>query len=162
MARAGGFKPRLTLFGPHGTARHPGISRPYTGGTGKTLTVLKPNPTTCGCSNVCRPTARLFPYGEWQPGTYSVALSAFLNRAIADLGDPFRLESHGYPIPGNYSRDVGTPGCQRYPPNMPVDAAFGDKFAPGIGRAGTWELDILNIDSVSEMGTGSRPQAGWH
>jgi len=130
----------------------PGISRPYTGDTGKTLTMLKPHPTTCGYGNVCYPTARSFPYGKWQPGTYSVAHSAFLNRATADLGDLFRLQSPGYPVSSNYSRDVGTPGCQRYPPNVPVDAAFGDKFAPCIERAGTWELDILNIDSISEMG----------
>jgi hypothetical protein len=114
--------------------------------------MLKLDPSTCGCGNVCYPTARSFPYGKWQPGTYSVALPAFLNRATADLGDPFRLESHSYPVPGYYSRYGGTPGCQRHPPTVPVDAAFGDEFAPGIELAGTWELDILDIDSVSEMG----------
>jgi hypothetical protein len=159
VAGAGGFEPRLTLYGPRGTARNLGISRPYTADTGKTLT-LKPDPTTGGCGNLCYRIARSFPCGEWQPGTYSVALSAFLNRATADLGDQFRLESHRYPVPSNYSSKVTAPGHLDYPSPMPVGAAFGDEFAPGIERTGTWTLGILNVDSGSRMGTRG-PATGW-
>jgi hypothetical protein len=158
---SGGFEPQLSLFAPDGTGMNPGPSGPCTGNTGNPLTTLAPDPITGACADVYYPTTLSFPGGIWAPGTYTVALSEYINPAVNNLSDGFLLALQGFTVPGNYTCMVGAPGVQGNPPTIAVDQPFCDEWDPGTQRTGNWALDIIGVDSatgpVATPGPGTLP-----
>ena len=157
---AGGFEPLISLYDATGGQMNPQQSGPCTGNTGNPLTTLPADPTTGACGDVYYPTTLSFPGGVWQPGTYTIALTEYVNPAAGNLSDGFLLALQGYPVPGNVTCMTSAPGVQGTPPTIPVDQPFCDEFLPGTQRTGNWALDIINVDSASAAGATSTPEPG--
>jgi len=154
---AGGFEPVLSLFESDGSGMNPGQAGPCTGNTGNPLTTLAPDPITGGCGDVYYPTTQSFPGGTWMPGTYTLAISMYSNPAAGNLSDGFLIPVQGYPVPGNYTCMVGAPGVQGSPATVPETDPFCDEFLPGAERTGSWALDIINVDSATQVGATPEP-----
>jgi len=154
---AGGFEPLISLFDATGTGLNPQQSGPCTGNTGNPLTTLPPDPTTGACADVYYPTTVSFPGGIWQPGTYTIALTEYVNPAVGDLSDGFLLALQGFPVPGNVTCMTSAPGVQGTPPTIPVDQPFCDEFLPGTQRTGNWALDIIGVDSATQATSTPEP-----
>jgi hypothetical protein len=150
---SGGFEPYLNLYLSDGTGMNPGASGPCTVPlTGNPVANLLPDPATGGCGDVYYPTTKSFPGGVWAAGTYTLALSTFANPGVGNLSDGFFAESVlGLTPPSNFTCESGSPGFQGNPPTVPVDQPFCDEFSPGMQRTGNWALDILNVDSATEL-----------
>jgi hypothetical protein len=153
---SGGFEPYLSLFMSDGSGMNPSASGPCTVPlTGNPVANLLPDPTTGGCGDVYYPTTKSFPGGTWAAGTYTAVLSTFANPSVGNLSDGFLAQLQG--LPANFTCQVGAPGVQGSPPTVPVDQPFCDEFSPGVQRNGNWALDILNVNSASELSTAPEP-----
>jgi hypothetical protein len=152
---AGGFEPQLNLYELDGSQMNPGMSGPCTIPlTGNPVADLLPNPTTGACADVYYPTTNSFPGGVWDAGTYIVVLSSWANPGTGPtLSDGFLAAAQGIPVPSNFTCQVGTPGVQGNPPTYGVDQPFCDEWDPSVQDNGNWALDILGVDSASEMAT---------
>jgi MYXO-CTERM domain-containing protein len=147
----GGFDPILSMFEADGTEMNPSITGscpPQTLGPG-------------GCLDVYYPTTLSFPGGNWLAGTYYAVLTENENGAVGDLNlaDPassfFDTFVLGLGPNTNYTCDpafglVGTP-----PFAGPTDP-FCSEFTQ-TEDTGNWALDILNVDSASQISSVPEP-----
>ena len=156
---SGGFEPYLNLYMADGTQMNPGSSGPCTiPPTGNPVVDLTRDPTTGACGDVYYPTKESFPAGTWAAGTYIVVLSTFANFGIGNLSDGFFAPVVlGQPVPSNFTCQVGSPGYQGTPPTVGVGLPFCDGSSPGVERDGNWALDILNVDSATDLGASPEP-----
>jgi hypothetical protein len=155
----GGFEPYLNLYFSDGTQMNLGGSGPCTvPTTGNVISDLLPDSGTGECADVYYPTTLPFPGGVWDAGTYTVVLSTVANPGIGNLADGFFAQQVlGFSVPTNYSCQIGAPGYQGSPAIIPVDQPFCDALAPGVQRSGGWALDILNVDSATELASAPEP-----
>ena len=150
---SGGFDTHLSLFMSDGTAMNPGSVGPCAG------TPLNADPVTGICGDVYYPTTLSYSGGEWPAGSYIVALSLDANPAVGDLADGFFANAVlGLSSPGNFTCQEGPLGFQGNPPSLPTDSPFCDSAsALTVLRTGNWALDIINVDSASEMNSAPEP-----
>jgi hypothetical protein len=155
---SGGFEPAISIFQSDGTLMNPGISGPCSN-TGTPISTLLPDPVTGACADVYYPATYPFPGGQWAPGTYTVVLSIFANAAIGPtLADGFFApQVLQLSVPSNFTCQVGSPGYQGNPPSVAVDQPFCDEWVAGVQRTGNWALDIVNVDSASQVGAVPEP-----
>ncbi len=148
---SGGFETYLNLYFADGTQMNPGQSGPC-------VAPQSPDPITGVCGDVYYPTTLSFPGGVWDAGTYIVVLSTFANPGIGNLADGFFANQVlGLPNPSNFTCQVGAPGYQGNPPVIAVDQPFCDEFLPGTQRTGNWELDIVGVDSATQVSAVPEP-----
>ena len=143
---SGGFDPILSLFESDGTGMNPGVPGPCQG-------PMNVDPNTSMCGDVYYPTTLSFPGGMWLAGTYTVALTENPNSSLGNLSDGFfDQQVLGYGPGTNFTCQVGPTGFQGDPSTFPVTDPFCSEWAP-VERNGSWAVDILNVDSASQLGT---------
>jgi hypothetical protein len=142
----GGFEPLLNVFMSDGSSMNPGRI------TNCTDLGLDQDPNTGGCDILYpNPYSNPYPDGIWSAGTYIVALSLDANPAVgSNLSDGFFASAVlELPIPSNFTC---TAAYQGTPPTYPETDPFCSTLAPWTPqRTGNWALDILNVDSASEV-----------
>jgi hypothetical protein len=142
----GGFEPYLNLFMSDGSSMNPGFI------TNCTDLGLPQDPFTGGCDiSYPNPYSNPYPGGTWSAGTYIVALSLDANPSVGmTLSDGFFASVVlGLPTPSNFTCG---PAYQGSPSRFPETDPFCSTLSPvGPQRTGNWALDILNVDSASEV-----------